>query len=111
MPARALPSQTEAICSKMVVSRDQDQPRNLQKMKTSKIAISMDRETLKCLDRLVRERVFPSRSRAIQDAVQEKLRRLERTRLARECAKLNPSLEKAMAEEGLAEDLAGWPEY
>ncbi len=80
-------------------------------MSTAKIAISMQRETLHHLDRLVQERVFPSRSRAIQDAVQEKLERLEGGRLARECAKLDPQFEKAMAEEGMSEELASWPEY
>ena len=71
-------------------------------MGTSKIAISLDEELLGRLDGLVRRRVFPSRSRAIQAAVEEKIARLERTRLARECAKLDPSLEAAFAEEGLA---------
>jgi hypothetical protein len=55
--------------------------------------------------------VFPNRSRAIQEAVQEKLDRLERSRLAQECAKLDPDFEKAMAEEGLSEELSAWPEY
>ncbi len=80
-------------------------------MSAAKIAISMPHETLRRLDRLVQERVFPSRSRAIQDAVDEKLERLEGGRLARECAKLDPQFEKAMAEEGMSEELASWPEY
>lgn len=33
------------------------------------------------------------------------------TLLAQECAKLDPELEGALAEEGLATDLADWPEY
>ena len=41
----------------------------------------------------------------------EKIERLERDRLARECAKLDPAFEKTLAEEGLSEDLATWPEY
>ena len=80
-------------------------------MGTSKIAISMDEEVLGRLDGLVQRRVFPNRSRAIQAAVEEKLARLERTRLARECAKLDPELEAAFAEEGLSRDLGEWPEY
>ncbi len=80
-------------------------------MSTAKIAISMPHEILHRLDRLVHERVFPSRSRAIQDAVHEKLERLEGGLLARECAKLDPQVEKAMAEEGMSEELASWPEY
>jgi len=43
--------------------------------------------------------------------VAEKLRKLERTRLARECAKLDPKFEKALAEEGMSEELSDWPEY
>ena len=56
-------------------------------------------------------RHFTNRSQAIEEAVEEKLERLERTRLARECSKLDPTFEKAMAEEGLSEDLSEWPEY
>jgi hypothetical protein len=32
-------------------------------------------------------------------------------RLARECAKLDPDFEKALAEESVAEELNEWPEY
>lgn len=74
-------------------------------MATTKIAITMDERILKNLDRLVKERLFPNRSKAIQDAVEEKLGRLERNRLARECAKLDPSFEKEMADEGMDEEL------
>lgn len=80
-------------------------------MSRSKVAISLDSEALKRLDRLVRRRVFPSRSRAIQEAINEKLERLDRTRLARECAKLDPRVEKALAEEGMSGELSSWPEY
>jgi metal-responsive CopG/Arc/MetJ family transcriptional regulator len=80
-------------------------------MPTSKVAITLDEELLKKLDRLVEEEAFPSRSRAIQEAVAEKLNRLERTRLIRESAKLAFQYEQELAEEGLAEDLEEWPEY
>lgn len=80
-------------------------------MPRSKIAISLDEGTLRRLDQLVRRAVFPNRSRAIQAALDEKLERIERGRLARECAKLDPAHEKALAEEGMSEDLAQWPEY
>ena len=42
---------------------------------------------------LVKKRVFVSRSKAIQESVQEKLDRLARTWLAREYAKLDPRAE------------------
>lgn len=80
-------------------------------MTKRKVAITMDSALLSALDSLVDQRVFPNRSRAIQQAVQEKLDRLQQTRLARECAKLDPAFERSLAEEGLAEDLTGWPEY
>lgn len=80
-------------------------------MPSQKVAISIDQQLLTEVDRLVADQVFANRSQAIQVAVEEKLSRMRRSRLARECAKLIPSEEQAMAEEGLAEDLAEWPEY
>jgi metal-responsive CopG/Arc/MetJ family transcriptional regulator len=80
-------------------------------MPRAKVAISLDEATLERLDKLVENAIFPNRSQAIQEAVEEKLARLERSRLARECAKLDPTFEKALAEEGLSEDAAIWPEY
>jgi len=78
-------------------------------MASAKIAITMDKTTLHRLDRLVKDRVFPNRSKAIQDAVEEKLEKLEQTRLARECAQFDPIMEKDMAEEGMGEELELWP--
>lgn len=80
-------------------------------MARAKVAVSLDESTLYRLDRLVKARLFPSRSQAIQEAVEEKLSRLDRSRLARECAKLDPTFEKALAEEGLSDELSEWPEY
>jgi metal-responsive CopG/Arc/MetJ family transcriptional regulator len=80
-------------------------------MGTAKIAISLDEALLDRLDSLVRKKVFANRSRAIHEAVEEKLQRLDRSRLARECAKLDPTFEKALAEEGVSGDLGEWPEY
>ena len=61
-------------------------------MSVAKIAITMEEALVEQVDRLVRERAYPNRSRAIQDAVADKLRRMDRGRLARECAKLDPKL-------------------
>jgi metal-responsive CopG/Arc/MetJ family transcriptional regulator len=80
-------------------------------MAAAKIAITIDERLLKRLDRLVAQRKFRNRSRAIQEAVRDKLDRLDRGRLARECAKLNRSAEQKMADEGLAADLEEWPEF
>ncbi|MFQ6036946.1 MAG: CopG family ribbon-helix-helix protein [Sedimentisphaerales bacterium] len=80
-------------------------------MNKNKIAITLDQNIIKRLDRLVSKHIFTNRSRAIQEAVQEKLERIERSRLAKECAKLDPAFEKSMAEEGLSVELDKWPEY
>jgi metal-responsive CopG/Arc/MetJ family transcriptional regulator len=77
----------------------------------TKVAVSIDSDLLERLDRLVAEQVFPNRSRAVQEAVRDKLERMSRSRLARECAKLDPRAERALADEGLARDLEEWPEY
>jgi metal-responsive CopG/Arc/MetJ family transcriptional regulator len=80
-------------------------------MRTTKIAISIDPALLARLDQLVEQRRFPSRSRAVQDAIRDKLNRLDRRRLARECAKLDPEFEKELADLGMEEDAARWPEF
>ena len=80
-------------------------------MTVSKIAITIDDKTLKQLDDLVKSKLFPNRSRAIQEAIAEKLSRLEKRRLAQECAKLDPNFEQSLAEEGLTSELEEWPTY
>lgn len=80
-------------------------------MPKAKIAIALNRHTLRRLDALVAQRAYPNRSQAVEAAVEEKLARLEQTRLAQECAKLDPAFERALAEEGLSNELAQWPEY
>ncbi len=80
-------------------------------MATAKVTISIDRAFLSKIDELVNQKIFPNRSKAIQTAVEEKLKRFEKSRLAIECAKLNPNDEQALAEEGLAMEIDEWPEY
>ena len=80
-------------------------------MSAARIAISIDHVLLRRLDRLVEQRVFRSRSAAIQTAVSEKLARDRRSRLADECAKLDPREEPAFADAGLAADFHAWPAY
>lgn len=80
-------------------------------MGRSKVAITLSESILDRLDKLVQDRVYSNRSEAIETAVAEKLSRIEKHRLAEECAKLDPTFERTMAEEGLAADLKEWPEY
>ena len=78
-------------------------------MTTEKVATPIDRQVLKRLDRLVAEKLFPNRSRAIQEAVEEQPSRLDHTRLAREAGKVDRRCEQKPAGEGLAGE-AQWPE-
>jgi len=80
-------------------------------MPRAKVAVTLEEETLRRLDMLVKKGFFPSRSRAVEAAVSEKLERLDKTRLARELDKLEPAFERALAEEGLSRDVSEWPEY
>ena len=80
-------------------------------MAASKIAITIDDKLLKQLDLMVKSKVYPNRSKAIQEAVADKLKRLEKTRLAQECAKLDSEYEQNIAEEGFPVEIGEWPEY
>jgi metal-responsive CopG/Arc/MetJ family transcriptional regulator len=80
-------------------------------MPKTKVAVTLDQELLRELDRLVAHRLFPNRSQAIEAALAEKLRRLARTRLAEEASKLDRDEERSFAEEGLDAESTSWPEY
>jgi metal-responsive CopG/Arc/MetJ family transcriptional regulator len=73
-------------------------------LSTDRIAVSIDRQLLAQLDRLVRERRFPNRSRVVEEALRDKLERRQGSRLARECAKLDPIFEQQVADEGLVDE-------
>jgi Arc/MetJ-type ribon-helix-helix transcriptional regulator len=68
-------------------------------MGKAKIVITLDEEILEKLDRLIDLHVFPNRSRAIQEALEEKLERLEKNHPAEAPAKQEPSFEP-FADEG-----------
>ena len=67
-------------------------------MAKAKLAITIDEDTLAKVDGLVKQHVFPNRSRIIELAVQEKLDRLSKERLVSQCAPLDPNFEKALAD-------------
>lgn len=79
-------------------------------MGRAKIAITVDEQALAEIDQLVADGVYPNRSKAFEAAVQERVARLHRSRLARECAKLDRTEEQAMADEGYVGE-SEWPEY
>ncbi len=78
-------------------------------MATTKVAITVDQQLLKLIDRWVSQGRYPNRSQAIQAAVREKVDRWGRIRLWEEVAKLNPKEERGLAEESFAGE--AWPEY
>ena len=80
-------------------------------MPKTKVALTLESGLLDEVDRLVARRRFRNRSQAVEAALAEKLARLARTRLAEECAKLDPREERALADEGLTGSLETWPEY
>jgi metal-responsive CopG/Arc/MetJ family transcriptional regulator len=80
-------------------------------MPKTKVALTLDADLIEQVDDLVARQKFRSRSQAVEAALADKLRRLARTRLAREALKLNPAEEKRLAEEGLVDALDEWPEY
>lgn len=79
-------------------------------MATAKIAITLERDTLREVDRWVKDGRYPNRSRAVQAALAEMLARHKRRRLLEELNKLDPKQERALAEEALSGEPA-WPEY
>ena len=80
-------------------------------MPKQKVAVTIEKDLVIKLDRMVSEGKYSSRSSAVEDAVIERLTKIERSRLAEESAKLDPTFEQALADEGLAGDLSEWPEY
>ncbi|HKO02858.1 MAG TPA: ribbon-helix-helix domain-containing protein, partial [Thermoanaerobaculia bacterium] len=79
-------------------------------MARAKIAITVGEQALAEIERLVGEGVFPNRSKATEAAVHERLARMRRSRLARECALLSKTEEQALSDEGYAQDTQ-WTEY
>jgi len=80
-------------------------------MATAKIAITLEESLLSRLDLLVKSHIFPNRSTAIREAIREKLRKIEGSRLEIECVKLNADVEQSLADEGIASEIEEWPEY
>lgn len=80
-------------------------------MRKAKVALSLDAEVVRRVDELVGKAAFASRSAAVELALREKLERMERRRLSEELQRLDPELEKRMAEEGTEGDLESWPAW
>lgn len=77
-------------------------------MGAATIAITLDEQLLRMVDRWVKQGRYANRSQAIRAALREKAERWKRTRLAEELAKLDVKEERALAEERLSGET--WPE-
>ncbi len=78
-------------------------------MATAKVAITLDQQLLRLIDRWVTQKRYASRSQAIQVALREKVEHWKHARLAEEVKKLKPREERTLAEEHFPSDV--WPEY
>ena len=80
-------------------------------MPTAKVAVTIDEHLLREVDRWVAAGEFPNRSRAVQAGLARlREQRTRRRSLLAELAKLDPSEERALADESLAGEVP-WPEY
>jgi Arc/MetJ-type ribon-helix-helix transcriptional regulator len=80
-------------------------------MPKTKVAVTVDTALLGRVDELVAARRFANRSQAVETALADTVARVDRTRLARECAKVNPREEQARAEAGFAGSRDTWPVF
>lgn len=79
-------------------------------MSTTKVAVTLQTQTLEEIDRWVKQGRFPSRSRAIQIALAEMTARRKRRRLIEQLAKLDRKQEQVLAEASFSGETP-WPEY
>ncbi len=78
-------------------------------MATMKVAITVDQQLLKLIDRWVSQGRYANRSQAVQSALREKVERWNRIRLTEEATKLDPREERGLAEETFSGE--AWPEF
>ena len=65
-----------------------------------KVAITIDENLLSEIDYLVKQKIYPSRSKAIEANLEVNRNSLRRRRFEIECAKLDPQEEQEFAEWG-----------
>jgi Arc/MetJ-type ribon-helix-helix transcriptional regulator len=80
-------------------------------MTAAKIAITLDEDLLKEVDRWVEQKLYPNRSQAVQSALSTQLALVNRQRLEAECEKLNPLEEQDFAELGMETVMNDWALY
>ncbi len=80
-------------------------------MPAAKIAITVEKNDLRIVDRWVSEGKYPSRSKAIQEALKAQIKNPRRKRLLEALSKLNVKEERQMAGEARFAVNETWDEY
>lgn len=73
-------------------------------MPKEKVTVTIGKGLLRRLDRLVAEAQYPNRSSAVEEVLRKQFAKVDRARLAREAARLDPAYERTLADEGMAGD-------
>jgi Arc/MetJ-type ribon-helix-helix transcriptional regulator len=81
------------------------------KMPKAKIAVTINEEIVLQIDQLVKQHEYTNRSQAIEDALMEKLKKINKYRLSKELTKLDIQEERHLAEEGIEGDNKEWAQY
>ena len=79
-------------------------------MGAKKFAVSIDLILVKKLDKAIKNGIVKNRSNALKNALSDYLIKLEAEAVKRECLKLNPKEERAIANE-FSESEDSWPQY
>ena len=80
-------------------------------MNTVRLAVSLEKNILDQIDTLVKNKQYPSRSQLVRSALKEKISKLNKNRLVKECDKLDDKFEVKLSEESFFVENEEWPEY
>ncbi len=80
-------------------------------MPKDKVAITVEKEILRELDLMVKEKNLPSRSKAIEEAISQLIENWRKKRLFEQLRKLDIEAEKAEAEASIDAVNEAWQKY
>ncbi|MFW6262921.1 MAG: ribbon-helix-helix domain-containing protein [Thermotogota bacterium] len=80
-------------------------------MSTKKITVTLDESVVEALDSLVKKHFYKSRSKAIQIAIVDYLKNMEKQKMYAEIDKMDREEEMKVAEESLEASNEIWTEY
>lgn len=80
-------------------------------MPKAKIAITINEDIVDKIDQLVKKHDYQNRSQVIEDAIREKLLKINKYRLSKELNNIDIDEERKMAEEGIEGEINEWAQY